>query len=411
MNLSSPSPAESGITAEQLAQRPWRLLSSDGACLSEACIFARDGEILGCGDPDLRSWRLDDAGRLEILRADGSAGWVLRRIDAQGAIALRSEGLRSAPGAGPMFVQTPPSIGCFLRAHYWDDGVARAHAQLCKAWGAAVAIAADQTRPFAIPEGTPRLDHSLRRFETLGLPLLPQRRNALWHNGDYILYDLMLRTEHDHVILAEYDLAVNCDLRALAEKAAQSGVDLVIDGFGKRLPEYWIWARDQQAWDRRERGDAPPRPLFGSFFPFVFISRRAALWLFARRIANARLRETHPGGGAPWPFCESFVPTELVAAGFAVRSLSELAPAPVQMSDREFHSWSVFDKLAFSFVHPMLSGKPFIDRAAGCALHDHAGDSAAQLADLRRARGRTEAPDEIAALDAAIAGLEAAAPG
>lgn len=305
----------------------------------------------------------------------------------------------------PAFSPNKPEIGCFMRLHFWDEGVARALSRLSSAWGGEVGLAADQTRPFAIPVSAPRFDHSRQRFERLGLPLRPTRDSALWHNGDYVLYDLMLRTEYDYIILAEYDLAVNCDLRALAHRAAESGVYLVIDGFMPRQPERWVWARAQADWDAFERPGAPERPVYGSFFPFVLISRRAALWLFARRIVNGRAAERV--ADPPWPFCESFVPTELAAADFSDRALSEAAPGPILLSDRDFHSWSVAETSDLAFIHPVEMGGRFVERARHCALHDHPGDRAAQLADLRRARGRTRDEAEIAALDAVIAGVEA----
>ena len=155
-------------------------------------------------------------------------------------------------------------------------------------------------------------------FIRLGLPCHPMLKRMLWYNGDYVFYSLALNTDFDFFIVCEFDLAMNAiDLRNAVDRMIADGMDAVGSGMGKRS-RGWGWHAPQTNWLRAEIAHAQSSEEFqqvhGVFFPFVMMSRQAALHLYSRRLEmrGCGVRAKWPRNGrsarpSPRPNCSAAV--------------------------------------------------------------------------------------------------------
>jgi hypothetical protein len=193
------------------------------------------------------------------------------------------------------------------------------------------------------------------------LPLCPSVAQAMWWNGDYVLYDIFLNTDFDYFIISEYDLYLDFDLRAAVGEMIRRGVEFASLNV-RPAHRDWAWLATQTAWDAFEavHGAASDSEVYMCFFPLTFISRRMAAWLYARRVqAGFALRRP----GAPeWPFCESFAATEATRSGLKIADIGCFLPAPQEASLYDAVSWSEIHQRSGKLIHPVLSGDRFVNK-------------------------------------------------
>lgn len=140
---------------------------------------------------------------------------------------------------------------------------------------------------------------------------------VMWSNGDYRFYYLRKYfPDYEYYWMIEYDVFCNAkNYGGFLQKFADDRSDLVIADFRHEQKNgSWHWTHGTE-W---VYGDWE---VYGSFFPVVRLSARAADYLYERRLAHKEIfRED---GKSRWIFCEVFVPTELMHAGYSCGNLNE----------------------------------------------------------------------------------------
>jgi hypothetical protein len=230
----------------------------------------------------------------------------------------------------------------------------------------------------------------------------------MWYNGDYVFYDLLFKTDFDYFVICEYDLAVNTPLTPLAHNIILSNCDFVASQCNQS-DDSWEWHSEQKRWDIFERdvittSKAYVNDIYGCFFPFICISRQAVIWLYSRRIHSAKVRSDH--NGDVWPFCETFVPTELARAGFTIANLDQFVSGPVHMTTSDAYSWTAAAKSKNNFIHPVFLN----DRLAN-KLFEHAAllkrmSGIDEVVTLTERLNRCGTETEVALLEAKIMSLQ-----
>lgn len=139
----------------------------------------------------------------------------------------------------------------------------------------------------------------------------------MWYNGDYRLYYVRQNFPgYKYYWFAEYDVFCNAqNYGGFLSRSNDNRADLLIKGFGReRLRGKWRWTHGidwaYNGWD-----------VYKSFFPAERLSARAIDYLYQRRLRHKEMFV--PDGNNQWVFCELFVPTELMHAGFSCSLLDE----------------------------------------------------------------------------------------
>ncbi|CAH2601158.1 conserved protein of unknown function [Rhodovastum atsumiense] len=173
-----------------------------------------------------------------------------------------------------------------------------------------------------------------------------------WYNADYPLYfALEAGLEYDYYVMLEYDAVANCDLDAFVAAAAATGADFIGEPMARSAAE-WMWLASCR--------DAFPSPM--AVHPYLvcvcLFSRAAALHLRTRRLdLSARHRA---GEIRQWPISEGFMSTEMIHAGFTVRSLSDYGRIPHVAWWPPYHEAMLGRLSEDAFVHPVLSGSRYV---------------------------------------------------
>ena len=244
----------------------------------------------------------------------------------------------------------PNRVAVFCRTHTWDPYVAKQAALLAGlSAGGHFYVLADETRGTLPVEGFYKFSHCDTDFEPMGLERY-FNTNLLWYNGDYPLYKIAQDLPHyDYYVMVEFDVLSNVNLVDMVERAAAAGADAVAFRFQPIEPD-WPWLDScrgiyEQPW----RG----------LIPVLAISRLAVEYLLDRRrrlTRRFRAREIDR-----MPYCEAFIPTELMQAGiFNVTDLSRFGQV------ERFEFWppvldgSVQLGAEPAFLHPVLDEARFI---------------------------------------------------
>ena len=298
------------------------------------------------------------------------------------------------------------TLGAFLRTHFWDEGAAAAHGSLSGAIGQQAFVAADVTSQYTLPSPLRVAPHSLADFARYGLSLHPSMQRAMWYNGDHVLYHLFLNYDFSHFIVAEYDMGLQLDFHAVCRDLVEQSYDFAAFDTGVAF-DGWIWDPVHRAWDAFEAaatGNVKElSPIYKSFFPLVFISRRAIAHLFARRLTLSRLYRQNPE--VPVPYCESFVPTELVRAGFKIGNLSAIVPGAKRVIVDEPMTWLEFARSGYTCAHPVLGGLRFVDKLIYYAAIVFGPDIGRRIEWLSMQSSRLETPEQSAHLQARMHAL------
>lgn len=389
------------INREWLTNGPWEWLNDQGYVYANNFRLGLDGNVTGYSHPNESKWTFDGSA-ISILDTHGNLSCQLtrdhsREYESWSGLFLGDPSLQIKH----ILRKKLPKIGCYLRTHFWDNSVEQAYDLLGQTWGDVVGIASDQSHEFVTPYPNREIAHNISDLNRIGLLSVPQGVSPLWYNSDYVLSHLMLNTDYDYIIMTEYDLAIkNINLQALAASMAFNGHDLVMSHL-KPAEANWHYTARQQEWQNAEYPGSPSQ-IFSSFFPFVFISRIAALYLFGRRIQMANLLR-HGMSPTIWPYCESFVPTELNRAGFKIADLSQFYP-DLSLTYLEAKSWAEIDATDVCFVHPVHENDSFIAKLCGQAKWVN-GDRIEQAAWLKTQLHRNISSNERALLEKAIQDL------
>ncbi len=396
-----------------LCSRSWRLEGAQGVISPDLWLIP-GGLIGGHVNRLEHRWSCEDD-RITFFNREGAASSILtRRPDENGRIVFAGAMMAGAAQTR-VLSRDAPRVGCFLRTHFWAPTVTRAYERLAAAWGGDVTLASDQTNRFSVPDGVNQIPHSASEFIRLGLPSHPGPKRMLWYNGDYVFYSLVLNTDYDFFLVCEYDLAMNAlDLRGVVNQMIADGMDAVGSGLGKRA-RGWGWHAPQTSWLRAEIAHAKSaedfQQVYGVFFPFVIMSRQAALHLYSRRLEMARLWRTGQVA-EEWPFCESFTATELHRGGFKVADLKNYVPADrLHMTVDDVQSWQEVEASSALILHPVLDGGRFAKKVYS---HGRTAARAAELSEiewLHRQLDRRMSEDDRAALTKVIEEAIAAPPG
>ena len=241
-------------------------------------------------------------------------------------------------------------VAVFCRTHTWDEFVAKQAERLCDlSRGGHFYVLADETRCHLPVDGFIKFSHTDLDFEPLGLERY-FNTNLLWYNGDYPLYKMITALPgYDWYVMVEFDVLTNVNLVGLVNSAVEAGADAVAFNIHPAERE-WPWLDTcrgiyENAW----RG----------LIPVLAVSRLAVEHMFtARRRLTRRFRAREIDR---MPYCEAFVPTELMQPGrFKVLDLSAVADTS------RFEFWPPFLEGSVqlgpkpAFIHPFLDEKRFI---------------------------------------------------
>ncbi|MEI6097881.1 MAG: hypothetical protein WCS20_06195 [Alphaproteobacteria bacterium] len=253
---------------------------------------------------------------------------------------------------------TNGALAIFFRTHFWDECVEKVLEALKACTSIPVKISADVTKPFSMPNPELALRHDLQYFGSIGLPIYPNEQRTLWYNGDYPLYHFLENCDADYFIMVENDTFLSgVNLDDLSRLAIESDVEFMAARVMDRTEGGWDYhASNQRRWLSAEFGVENNARIFQSFFPFVFVSRRAVQHLKSRRLEMAK-KLTEAGFNAKWPHAEAFVPTELVRAGFKIADICDISPGPIHLTlNIAFSVQEAQMNSELRFIHPVLAG-------------------------------------------------------
>ncbi len=205
-------------------------------------------------------------------------------------------------------------------------------------------ILADETAgPLAVPPRYPCVVADEASVRRLGLPT-HYERTLFCYNVDYLYYSFFLRHPgYDYYVFFDYPAVADLDLDAVIAAVDRDGIDLAAEPVAGAMND-WVYAE-------RHAALYPPGVLRGVALPLAILSKAALAFLLQRRL---ELAHAFAKGSVSWPFCEAFVPSELVRAGFRVAPLSAFG------STAAFAWWPpVLDSALPAerepgFIHPLL---------------------------------------------------------
>lgn len=239
-----------------------------------------------------------------------------------------------------------------FRTHFWDEFVQRQFDRLLTVvQGTDVFVLVDETagRVIGIPHDNV---FAVTEASLLAMGLARAGHgNLLWFNGDYPLYAFAARHPgYDYYFQLEYDVVITNGIAELIDDAAARHADFV--GLTKGEPfDAWFW-RDSCAgvYD----GTAARHQLIC----LSLFSARALRHLLDRRLSMSR---AHADGRLQaWPYCEAFVPTELVAAGMVCLELDGFGGTAAYDHWPPYLESDLPALRAEGFIHPVLDKPRYI---------------------------------------------------
>ena len=142
----------------------------------------------------------------------------------------------------------------------------------------------------------------------------------MWYNCDYRFYYVKkFLPDFDYYWQFEYDIFCNGpSYQTFFDKYSPQTQDFLILNFRKeQIDGSWWWSKNT-GWLYKYS------PVYGSLFPIVRLTSAAIDYLYNQRIKQKQLYQNIKDAKTNnWPFCELFVPTELVNHGFTVFRLEE----------------------------------------------------------------------------------------
>ena len=239
-----------------------------------------------------------------------------------------------------------------FKAFTTDDFVKRRLAHVVKAAPSGdVYLMIDETHQ---PGGQIDFDRVIRYQEAdlvrIGFPHI-SKGALFWYNADYPLYYFRhLRPEYDTIVTVEYDAVPNVDLDELVGQFRAENLDLVGRTITNKTPDTYWWTDTMLHFYSLDQ--VRPYQICATI-----MSARAIDHLAATRKRHAAIGVSDVG---QWPIGETFVGTELFAAGFKARDLADFGKLTrydwwPPIYERELKRCA--DEV---FVHPVLSGRRYV---------------------------------------------------
>jgi hypothetical protein len=185
----------------------------------------------------------------------------------------------------------------------------------------------------------------------LGYPKHSQG-SLFWYNADYPLYYFQhFYSDYDIIVMIEYDAVSNINIDSIARACREKGFDFVGQPVTKTLDEYW--------WTGTMLTLYTPQQIRPYLICVAAFSARAI-----RHLAETRLRQgarySLPDATG-WPIGESFVGTELAAAGFLMCDLSDFGKLARYDWWPPTHESELPVFANEAFIHPVLVGRRYFD--------------------------------------------------
>ena len=242
-----------------------------------------------------------------------------------------------------------------FKSHFWDSDVADRFERLKHlgipgdTW-----LVFDETHGPAPGAG----DHnqafatSERQLAEIGLHVYPAGL-ANWYNNDYqaiAFWEKIGSGRYDYLVVAEHDVVVQAPLPPLVQWCFDNQVDLLAAPVRQPMAT-WSWRHTcDHLW--------PMESLQAFLLCFSVFSARALQRIGeVRRVHRDRLVR---GELKSWPFCEGFVPMVLRDAGLRIASLDALGDMSAYDWWPPIHSSEVPRFANQLVLHPVLSGRRYV---------------------------------------------------
>jgi hypothetical protein len=241
-----------------------------------------------------------------------------------------------------------------FKAYFMDDFIRRRLAHIVAAAPSGdVYLMMDETKGSVGPID---YDRVIRYQETdlvkLGFPAIAQG-SLFWYNADYPLYYFQhLYPGYDTIIMIEYDAVPSIDLDDLVQKFREQDLDLIGHSLAQKTADTYWWTSTMLGF--YARSEIRPYLVCAAVF-----SGRAI-----RHLAECRCRQgnvSDPPDGKNWPIGEAFVGTELTKAGFRLREMAYFGEMTRYDWWPPIHEFELSECQGEVFVHPVLSGRRFVD--------------------------------------------------
>lgn len=239
-----------------------------------------------------------------------------------------------------------------FKAFTTDDFVKRRLAHVVAASPSGdVYLMIDETQQ---PGGRIDFDRTIRYQEAdlvrIGFPHISQGA-LFWYNADYPLYYFRhLKPEYDTIVTVEYDAVPTVNIDDLVRRFLAEDLDLVGRTIVDKTPDTYWWTSTMLRFYSMDQ--VRPYQICATI-----MSARAVDHLGATRKRHAASGVTDV---REWPIGETFVGTELAAAGFRMGELSDFGKLtrydwwpPVHERELPWCAGEVF-------VHPVLSGRRYL---------------------------------------------------
>ncbi len=140
-----------------------------------------------------------------------------------------------------------------------------------------------------------------------------------WYNADYHFYYVKeYFPNYKYYWRIEYDVYCNGDsYKPFFDKYKNKSTHLLITNFcGQLKNSEWRWTHNLD-WIYDWGGE-----LYGSIFPVCRLENSAITYLYQKRLEQAEKFKSQIGNkNSEWTFCEVFVPSELMNAGFKCNTI------------------------------------------------------------------------------------------
>ena len=141
----------------------------------------------------------------------------------------------------------------------------------------------------------------------------------MWYNCDYRFYYVKkFFHDYDYYWQFEYDIFCNGNsYQSFFDKYNGTEDLLILRLRQEQVNGDWWWSKNIE-WQYKESS------VYGSLFPLVRLSGKAVDFLYTQRLRQSeRYQKIQDRTGSNWPFCELFVPTELINNGFTAFGMEE----------------------------------------------------------------------------------------
>ena len=248
---------------------------------------------------------------------------------------------------------TTPRYAVLMKTHFWDDFVERRLQHLRRqVTSGDVYVVVDETNGTV---GPIPFEHVVRTkeadVEPLDLLAYPAGQ-VFWYNADYTLHVFCgSHASYEYYILCEYDAVINADMDDFVRRVAADAVDYV------GLPvatDFAAWA-----WSKTCEGVYPPGTRMVHWLGCVSLFSRRSIELLGDR--RRALSHRHKAGEIKqWPFCEAFIPIEMLSNGLVMRALPDFGRAEAYNWWPPHHENDLPSRKDEAFIHPVLDERRYI---------------------------------------------------